>query len=179
MTHPLCGQTQPHDGHTLALPDGVGWCNGAPGPAMVDVTSADVLTTGSAGHAVGVAAIPAPWQPYEPPAVGRCGQRAPTALDAELDGMLPPIVCALPAGHAGWHRDERGAEWGTAEPVADLREVPDVVLTREQEIRARALHEAAGVFVGTLEDTLNAGPVADAVLTMAPRFEAYIRDGGR
>lgn len=43
---------------------------------------------------------------------GRCGDVAPSVLEPRIDAQLPPIICALPAGHAGWHRDERGAEWG-------------------------------------------------------------------
>lgn len=49
-------------------------------------------------------------------AVGRCGDRAPTVLPPELDASMPAIICALPAGHPGWHRADGGAEWGDWEP---------------------------------------------------------------
>lgn len=63
MTGPLCGSAEPHTGHSLQLPDGVGWCNGVPAGLP------ETLTIGSAGHAVGVAPVPTPpWPAYEPPA---------------------------------------------------------------------------------------------------------------
>jgi hypothetical protein len=41
-------------------------------------------------------------------AIGRCGDEWPT--NGENYG-LPFEWCALPAGHAGWHRSDRGTEW--------------------------------------------------------------------
>jgi hypothetical protein len=41
-------------------------------------------------------------------AIGRCGDEWPT--NGENYG-LPFKWCALPAGHAGWHRSDRGTEW--------------------------------------------------------------------
>jgi len=38
-------------------------------------------------------------------AVGRCGVESPRM------GSLATSICALPAGHAGWHR-EGSTEWG-------------------------------------------------------------------
>lgn len=38
--------------------------------------------------------------------VGRCGSLAPIVSHA------PRPVCALSAGHLGWHRAEDGGEWG-------------------------------------------------------------------
>lgn len=43
--------------------------------------------------------------------VGRCGQASLTIFS---DTGRP--VCALPSGHAGWHRADDGCEWGIAEP---------------------------------------------------------------
>jgi len=55
---------------------------------------------------------------------GRCGDRAPTVLPAALDERLQPIVCHLPAGHPGWHRDERGAEWTEGGHVVEVHSFP-------------------------------------------------------
>jgi hypothetical protein len=47
---------------------------------------------------------------YVPPnSVGRCGEAAPTIVT-----HAPRLICALPAGHAGWHRADDGCEWGIA-----------------------------------------------------------------
>ncbi|GGM27857.1 hypothetical protein GCM10011608_10850 [Micromonospora sonchi] len=58
------------------------------------------------------------------PTVGRCGDHAPT-----IPGLTPggSPVCALPHGHAGWHRDDNGTEWNIATP-ADSAEPPAVDL---------------------------------------------------
>ncbi|MEW2474627.1 hypothetical protein AB0875_12630 [Micromonospora gifhornensis] len=45
-----------------------------------------------------------------PAGVGRCGQTPPTMFN-----HAPRPVCALPAGHPGWHRADDGCEWGIAE----------------------------------------------------------------
>lgn len=41
-------------------------------------------------------------------AVGRCGNTLPDAITGG-----PDPVCALPAGHDGWHRSDTGSEWMT------------------------------------------------------------------
>lgn len=45
--------------------------------------------------------------------VGRCGD----TLTPLLPGS-PRSVCALPAGHAGWHRADDGGEWSKGSVVA-------------------------------------------------------------
>lgn len=45
--------------------------------------------------------------------VGRCGNQAPTVLP--IGQSLPLIICALPSGHAGWHRSESGTQWNEGE----------------------------------------------------------------
>lgn len=40
--------------------------------------------------------------------VGRCGNRFTTTISSL---PVPRGVCALPAGHAGWHRSDEGTEW--------------------------------------------------------------------
>ncbi|MEU3452269.1 hypothetical protein ABZ671_01300 [Micromonospora sp. NPDC006766] len=46
------------------------------------------------------------------PTVGRCGDHAPTI--PTTGAPIPPAVCALPHGHAGWHRSDNDAEWSRA-----------------------------------------------------------------
>lgn len=46
---------------------------------------------------------------HRPPAVGRCGDRLYAFVS------MPPNVCELPHGHAGWHRDGL-TEWTGARP---------------------------------------------------------------
>ncbi|WP_089016453.1 hypothetical protein [Micromonospora coriariae] len=47
--------------------------------------------------------------------VVRCGDRLTTITDVQI----PPTVCRFPAGHAGWHMADTGAEWSQV-PAADL-----------------------------------------------------------
>ncbi len=47
--------------------------------------------------------------------VGRCGAES---RRLHPDGRAEPTFCALPAGHAGWHRDDSGTtEWNGPEPA--------------------------------------------------------------
>ncbi|MCW6008715.1 hypothetical protein K1W54_29840 [Micromonospora sp. CPCC 205371] len=89
--------------------------------------------------------------------VGRCGERA-----TDMFSGMPPLVCALPAGHAGWHRDDGGAEWS---PRVEERIVAG--LTPEQEIRARAALAAHPPFG------------MKSRLDVIDEIAAYIRDGSR
>lgn len=41
---------------------------------------------------------------------GRCGSRAPRLVPAD-EITRWGAFCALPAGHAGWHRGDDGCEW--------------------------------------------------------------------
>lgn len=41
------------------------------------------------------------------PVIGRCGQMPPRSVT-----HAPLPVCALAAGHPGWHRSDDGCEWG-------------------------------------------------------------------
>jgi hypothetical protein len=96
--------------------------------------------------------------------VGRCG--------AMMTGIDPqrPFVCSMPHGHAGWHRDDDGVEWGT--PVPYEAELTAIGLTPEQEIRARAL-DVAGRKFGSF------GYDVEELLDTSDRLVAYIRDGVR
>jgi len=50
------------------------------------------------------------------------------------------------------------------------------------DLRDRALRAAGGIFIGyaiDVDNLLAIGDLGDAVLSMAGRFETYIRDGGR
>lgn len=49
------------------------------------------------------------------PTVGRCGDPAPAVLTVAPAGAT---CCALPHGHAGWHRDDHGTEWHNSHPPA-------------------------------------------------------------
>lgn len=55
----------------------------------------------------------------EPAAVGICG-------DANwIDGPNPSaLICDLPAGHAGWHRDGDRGRWGYPHWRTDLTTLP-------------------------------------------------------
>lgn len=45
--------------------------------------------------------------------VGHCGEEVPWPEDVPwLAGSRLRPVCALPHGHAGWHRADDGCEWG-------------------------------------------------------------------
>lgn len=41
---------------------------------------------------------------------GRCGARTP-GIRLPGPDRTPPVHCALPAGHAGWHKGDDGSEW--------------------------------------------------------------------
>ncbi|MBC9006124.1 hypothetical protein [Micromonospora aurantiaca (nom. illeg.)] len=85
----------------------------APHAYVVDAQGS-VVGVSPAGHA---ALVGLGWQP--PGAlgqVGRCGHASPVLLST----AGPATHCGLAAGHAGWHRDDDGAAWGTAVSGASL-----------------------------------------------------------
>ncbi|WFF07235.1 hypothetical protein O7622_01140 [Micromonospora sp. WMMD1076] len=81
--------------------------------AYVVDAEGSVVGVSPAGHA---ALVALGWQPpFTPGQVGRCGHVSPALIRP-----APPTHCALPAGHAGWHRDDDGAVWGTSVNGASL-----------------------------------------------------------
>lgn len=58
-----------------------------------------------------VAESDAAWvfQTLNRPQAGRCGKTGPELIHPP--GSRHRSLCALPAGHAGWHRDDDGQEW--------------------------------------------------------------------
>lgn len=59
--------------------------------------------------------------------VGRCGM--PMPVTEVVPGLRRP-PCYLPAGHAGWHRNDDGTEWGRV-PIAGSP--GEVTVTRDDE----------------------------------------------
>lgn len=63
--------------------------------------------------------------------------------------------------------------------AGEVHDVPATALTTDQQIREKALRHAASPYVGVKGDGFEAEGLADAILTLAARFEPYIRDGSR
>lgn len=70
--------------------------------------------------------------------VGRCGM--PTPVTAAVPGLRPP-PCCLPAGHAGWHRNDDGTEWGRV-PISGSAGAGTVIRGGEEDRSADAASES-------------------------------------
>ena len=72
-----------------------------------------------------------------PRTMGRCGEPAPT-----LGIVTGYSICALPAGHGGWHEDDAGAQW-TPSPIEDLIEASSLGTPGAKALRASVSDEQA------------------------------------
>lgn len=61
--------------------------------------------------------------------------------------------------------------------TGELVTAPDTQLTAEQEIRARAIHDAAGLFLANASDPTEIAEIAGCTLAVAREFAAHIAGG--
>lgn len=108
----------------------------------------------------------------QPRTVVICGQLPLTPLVVAPRPTDRP--CVLSGGHTGGHEADDGVRWFDESDA----ELLTAGLTAEQDIRARALHEAT-VVVAEMGMDADYDDACDNILEYAERFAAYITTGAR
>jgi hypothetical protein len=90
---------------------------------------------------------------------GRCGEQTPEIVGGVAE------YCALPAGHAGWHRGDQGAEWSPAESVI-VRPGDTVIFRVNRHVTPKDIDE----FKAQLEERL---PGVNVIVVAADGLAIY------
>lgn len=113
------------------------------------------------------------------PNIGRCGEQTP-ALPGTTPDPRWSTHCALPHGHAGWHRDDHSAEWANTTPPAatgvDLRHLA-VILNEGQKAADRIQDPGLSVALGAMAEVavhLHVDPNSDTFWNLDREFAELV-----